>query len=398
MRSRGAWKMHYFTTAIGGANSQFIYENALPTLFLIDPTVPDPDMCVVFTAGNDAPVTGSANLVPATTYNRMIAETLLGRGITPIFVADPPRINAGNQTEMCRYFEKWAMVSQDLAKEYGCPWVNAYGATVNASNGQPLTGVTIADGTHLTAFGAELIGWALNEAIREHIGPSNLATRVFPFWSDTTLTYRSENPAFMDALAAGTINTAGSRPGGWSAPGVVTQGTVFDVANTPTPKPQIQTSPMIGTRTEPAYQGYAFQLAGDGTNAPVTTKAAVAAAQGVAAVAGDKMAVSFRIKWVPDPAVVTQTGDIDVIARSAGQQAAGLVITQTVNQNDDTYQIGGTTDYPAGDFYQEFIARGAGPYYESLWMTRRTGGASNANDRLTIANMSIINLTSAGLA
>jgi lysophospholipase L1-like esterase len=389
--------MYYFTTAIGGANSQFVYENALPTLFMIDPNVPDPDMCVVFTAGNDAPLTGSANLDPATTYNRLIAEYLLGRGITPIFVADPSRIFAGNQTEICRYFEKWAMVSQDLAKEYGCPWVNAYGATLNASNGQPLTGVTISDGTHLTAFGAELVGWALNEAIREHIGPSNLASRVFPFWSDTTLTYRTENPAFMDALAAGTINTAGSRPGGWSAPTAPAQGTVFDVANTPTPKPQIQTSPMIGTRTEPAYQGYAFQLAGDGTNTPAPTKAAVSGTQGVAAVPGDRLAFMCRIKWVPDPAVVTQVGDIDITARTSTQQAAGLVVTQTVNQNDDTYPIGGTTDYPAGDFYQEFISRTTGNFYEALWLTRRTGGASNANDRLTVSNMSIINLTAAGL-
>jgi hypothetical protein len=138
-------------------------------------------------------------------------------------------------------------------------------------------------------------------------------------------------------------------------------------------------------------------LAGDGTHPLVNMNGGLVPSYSV----GDKLALSFQVKFLPNAASPTYFGDFyaGLYDYLTGFKVAGYTGMSALSYGNYTVGIGGETGYTAGFFYQEYTitAANAGQGLCPVVSFSNYNGASNVGDSLTIANFEIVNLTKAGI-
>jgi lysophospholipase L1-like esterase len=380
MRSACMWYAHEFVLGYSGGTSATVLNITLP--MLLGQPFGKPDLCEVMIGTND--VTGAVPIPTVISNLNQIYAALSAAGIQPMAATIPPG-GAAQAIELLNY----AILRN--AKAQGIPCVDYYSALVNYATGNYIAAYTN-DNIHPNSTGASIMGYLLNLAIQGSFGSG--LTAPLSLIDLSAVTTQNRHPDF-DALAAGTINTAGSYPTGWPAPTAAIT-TMFNSAGSEPGASHTMRAVNPGVAgTTPNYLGQAWSLAGNGVNNYNQPGPAIPAFT-----AGDRLALYFRVKWLPLAVTPTAFGDFQVVVHdSGGTTVAGLAAGVTFGLgNVINAQIGGEANYVAGDFYEEFTVV-ASQSASNLYVYAGAYGQTylNTNDSLTIANLQIVNLTQAGI-
>lgn len=382
MRSGTSWFPHEFVLGYSGGTAATILQNTLP-IFLGQPYA-RPDLCEVMIGTNDV-TAGTTIPVVIANLNQIYAQ-LIAAGITPMAATIVPG-GAGQAIEQLN------LAILRNAKAIGIPCVDYYSALVNYATGNFIAAYT-ADNIHPNSTGSAVMGYVLNLAIQGSFG-SGLVSPVSLF-DLSGVPSQNRHPCF-DSLAAGSINTVGSYPTGWPAPNAAIT-TMFNSAGTEPGSTHTMraVNPGVAGGT-PNYLGNSWSIAGNNTNNYNSAGPALATVN-----LGDRLALYFRVKWLPLAVSPTNFGDFIVgLHDSGGTMIAGIAGGVTFGiGNQINAPIGNETNYVAGDFYQEYTVLPASVGTTiNLYVYCGAYGQSfmNTNDSLTIANLQVVNLTQAGL-
>lgn len=385
LRSAYSWFPFEYFIGFSGATSASVLANCLPAL--LGNPFGLPDACVVLAGTND--VGGSVAQAITLANLKAIYQGLINAGIVPIAATIPP---TSANAALCQQLNLGIV---RLAKGMKIPLADFYSILVNPANGAWLNANDTDDNIHPTPLGAAKMGYVLNLALQPWISPQNkLLTSVIDLGAGVTSQQRDPNLLTI----TGTINTGSSYPSNasWGAPGTIAMSTMNSGAGA---EPGTgftmwsQVPAILGGAA--AFQGNSWTLAGNGANG-----FSVNSVTPVAANAGDKIAISARIKWIPSAAATA--GGFRLVLLNGGVLLAGLAFQIQGPTFTGVVQapIGSEAAFPAGDFYQEFTVQPANvgnltPNYGLGLVTGFT--SSNVGDSVTIANVRVVNLTTQGI-
>lgn len=273
--------------------------------------------------------------------------------------------------------------------------------TVSNTTGFASTTIKLlGDGVHPSAVGAAVMGYVCNQTMAGFYGTGGHPLFTANY-DDSTIATQNRDPNFL--TITGTVNSASS----YSAFGLISAtASMFTVYNSAGTEPGTGLTmraalPNGAAGLTPNYQGQSMALVGDGAHN------ASWAYFGVPAIsAGDKLAISFRVKVVPQnpnwtPAATTpMTFFVGILDSTNGSQLAGLTGMASVGGDTSCAQVGSETGYPAGDFYCEYtvsqaVVTDVPEIYVGL--ANFTNNISNSGDVLVVANLQVVNLTKAGI-
>lgn len=346
-----------------------------------------PDMCVVLCGTNDLPP-NAFSLTTVLSNLSSIYTQLISIGVMPIAATLPPSIGAGAPSAVRKINEG----IMRLAQSYKIPVADFYSALMNASTGQWGQSAWTFDNVHPSARGRAIMGAVLGNVLNSMF--SGAVNRVSSY-DDSTDTTVTRYPNFVGIT--GTINTAGSYPTPFTAPGITT--TVFDGTGATEQGGtfSMYTSATLPDSLTPNRIGNSWQLQGTGT---ATTYGS--SGSSIAVAAGDRIALSFRVKLVADLSATNGwSGSVRLLNGSTGKSIMGFQGEAAFGRTG-TVGIGNETGYIAGDFYQEIIAPtltgGATSLALRVDMNNTTSNGTNLNDYLVLANFQARNLTKLGIA
>lgn len=379
MRSGTSWYPHEFVLGYSGGTSTTILSTTLP--MLLGQPFGKPDLCEVMIGTND--VTAAIPVATTIANLNQIYAQLYAAGIQPMAATIPP---GGNGSAI----EQLNLAILRNAKALGIPCVDYYSALVNYSTGNFIAAYT-QDSIHPNSTGSAVMGYVLNLAIQGSFG-SGLVSPL-SLLDLSAVTSQNRHPCF-DSLATGSINTGGSYPTGWPAPNAAIT-TMFNSAGSEPGASHTMRAANPGVSGGTAnYLGNSWSIAGDNTNRYNSAGPAITAVN-----INDRLAISFRVKWLPLAVSPTNFGDFQVgLHDSGGNFMAGLAAGVTYGVgNQINAAIGNETNYAVGDFYQEYTC--VDTLVKNLYVYCGAYGQTfmNTNDSLTIANLQVVNLTQAGL-
>jgi len=387
MRSGGNWAPFEVVFGCSGATSSQILA-WLPSIIAGYP-YGLPNAMIVLAGTNDAGVSASVS----TLINNLtlIYQFLINIGVQPIAATPPPRSDA-----QASFVTQYAIAIKRLAYKLKIPCVDFYSALASGANGQYASANYTTDNIHWTPLAAGLCGYVLNSVIQSSL---NLSPIIVPkYYDNAAFTAYSRDPNFQ--TITGTINTASSYPTtlGWTAPSPTSMSTVFDSTGTEIGSNHTMfaatPSTILGGNNTPNYIGNAWQLKGNGVNTELFLTGTP-----VAYTVGNRLAISFRMKWIPDMAAVSKGQFAVGLWDATNGYAAGISEGYITDYGNQTVPIGNETGYVAGDFYQEFTVLSTFATMRPLLaLNKRGGGATNSGDSITISNFQIIDLTAAGIA
>lgn len=406
LRAGGKYFPFEFAGVCSGATSQQIvgqpvgtgigWQGVSPLDVLLAAPVGRPAMCVVQAGVNDF---GNGLTAAQTIAALNFGYTkLASAGIIPIAMTIPPNNNNSPARQSLIKQTNTGIVR--LAKNLRIPCADIYRASVNPANGQFGSAAWTTDGTHPTALMTAIWGDVINQAV------AGWFTDGPPFFTasydDAAVATRFRDPNLLNVT--GVINATSSYPTVWNPPTSLPMSTVATPTGAPEPggghTMDAGCPPILGL--QPNYLGNAWTIAGDGAHgtgnmfynlAPFNIPCAV----------GDKLALSFRVKWLPRAVAPANVGDFAVCLRTGGGLVVAGVVGPSFNGRNDTCQIGGEPGYDSGYAYFEFIVNAAmlaGPTTLdgsiTMGVSNNSLGNSNVGDSLTLANIQVINLTQEG--
>lgn len=390
MRSQSSWFAWDFNPGYSGGTTATILSTVLPCFLQYPNGLPR--ACVVLGGTND--VGGTFVLATTLANLKMIYQGLIGAGVMPIAMTIPPR--ADFPANVLRL----NLGIMRLAQEMGIPYADSYSLLVNPADGTWLSANLTYDNVHPTALACDLIGYALNVAIREWFQPASnkVMTAVYGAALGTNL----QNVDPMLLTHAGTLNATSSYPNStpWGTPGTPAMCTVNSSAGTEpgTGFTMRQGSPsIIGSSLTPNYLGNSFSIAGAGSGMSYSSNNS---ATFLTYAVGDRVALSFNVKAIMQQAQSNAgTWQFNLLDNTLGEiagffygNAGGSIVV------NGQAQIGNETSYPAGSFYTEItIPAGAGGTGSIHVTFSTTAGGSNVGDSVTFANVVALNLTQLGI-
>lgn len=397
MRSGGNWFVHEFNVGGGGFTTAQILSTCLPTL--LGQPYALPDMCVVEGGVNDL-----SSGIPVSTIVanlQAIWAGLQAAGIQPIAVTTTPR----SDSTYAAAGEQLAHAIIRAAKSAGIPCADFY-STMVGTNGNCIANYII-DSVHPTSLGCSVMGYVLNQTIQGWFGTGKSIIPVF--YDAAAITTQNRHPQF-DTLGAGSLNTAGSYPTGWTAPTLTT--TVWSTGSEPgTGRTQRVVTPQIASLAAPAYAGNSWSLQGDGTHFYTTGNQGLLPTWAI----GDRLALSFQVKMIttPNPTnvldfqlAIWDSTNNQYLFGLVGPYLSGLGQVDSAAAKAPPAYIGNETGYSAGAFYAEYTTSsnnaanlaGNGVVFSfGMQSYAGFGTATNVGDSITLANFQVVNLTKAGI-
>lgn len=401
LRSGGKYFPFEFAGVCSGATSQQIVGQAAgwggvsPLDVLINNPYGLPRICLLQAGINDF----GNGLTPAQTVAAIAfgVNKCLAAGMIPLLMTIPP--NNNNSPTRQSQIKQANLGIVRLAKNLQLPCADIYRASVNPANGQYLLASWTTDGTHPTALMTAIWGDVINQTI------AGWFTDAAPFFTgsfdDSSVTTRLRDPNLL--TLSGAVNTAGVSPTSWAALTAPAMSTVFNSAGIEPGGGHTMDRaypPILGG--QPNYQGNAWCIQGDGAHGTGNLFYNVSPFK-ITCNVGDKIAMRFKVKWLPRAVAPANVGDFAVCIRNGNGQICAGVAGPSFNSRNDTCPIGGEPGYDAGLAYFEFIVNAAmlaGPTTINPSITMGVSNAaltnSNVGDSLTVANLEFINLTAEG--
>lgn len=388
LRGGNAWFPFQWQAAYTNATTQMVLDYLVP-VFLSNP-YGLPDACVVLAGSNDTALGGGSSFNKTTTLAnlRSIYQALINAGITPIACTIPPRLAQAKNVRQLN------MGIMQLARSLNIPLADLYSTLVNPADGLWAQTYYTTDNIHFASRGAVVAGYTLNNAILDWFRPQ--PRTLTASYDNSTITEQTRNPNFL--TFTGSVNTAGSYPTtGWNAPGTPAMSTVFNSSGT---EPGVgltmarATPALGGTLGTPNYQGNSWGFTGNGTNT-ILLNGPTNLAASISAATGHRIAISFRIKVVPNYGAANPL-DFIVGLQNVGN---GHIVAGILGQAGP-FPIGSEADYNAGDFYMEYTcvaAEAVASINPILAFRNNAVGPASVTDSLVIANFQMYNLTAAGL-
>lgn len=390
-RSQRSWFPWEYVAGGSGFTLSQVISTSLPAL-LTYPGGFKPDMCAVLAGTNDV---GALTALSVTLpLYKTILSTLLSAGILPIVCAIPPQTST-TAGAVAQFNAGLARLAAELDLQFADMWT----PLANPSTGVWVNANYTSDNTHPSPAGCMLMGAALNEAVQSICKSKKLWWGQHDLGAGQTTNW-SRDPNLTSIT--GTINTASSYSSLWSAPGTTAMSTMFNSAGTePGTGSTIWPGPLaiaVGGMG-PNVQGNSWMLAGDGTHSVNSSLTST-----LTGAVGDRIALMFRMKAIPDLAATVGMG-FRMVATSGGgsNKIMGLGwAAQSITPVTGAIlaPIGSDTTFPAYDFYFEMVLQTAqaGAIGMQFQLGTLNGfSTSNANDRLIIANPRLVNLTAAGI-
>jgi lysophospholipase L1-like esterase len=314
-----------------GITTATILSTHLPTVLAASPR---PAACFVQGGTNDA---GSFASVPlATTIANLtsIYQQLMGAGILPILLTNPPRTDSpsGARAALGK-INDWIV---RYASANGLPLVDLWTGLVDPTTGGYLAAYDSGDGIHPNAAGAKQMGVLINSAV----------ATWFPNWAPRLAGYNAD-------------------PNGHQNPLFLTDGNADGVPDTWTMA--LNGTPTVGIGADGSVLGNAWSIQRG-------TVDLVGTSNGIACAAGDRIALACKAF-----ATVPGGGDVDIWLKHNG----GTGISRPL------------TTFTQGFGWQTVYAEGVAPASGFAQCVVQVQGASATI--LKLAQFTLLNLTALGI-